>query len=83
MSKTLNPTLSERQAYPFAVGVRMEGQPETEYTHFTTMGGAHVWAHLFETRDNTVTRWVAITEPEYLSTAVVPGWRQVTYFNLP
>lgn len=78
MGNTLNADLETRRAYPYAVGVRLAGEHETTYLHFASVGAADLHAYLMDTPGNEVTRWVAITEPEYLMSTVVPGWRQVS-----
>lgn len=82
MATELNPELADRQEYPYAVGVRMPSDERTTFTHFNTKSSASLFADLMDTSDNHVTLWVAIVEPEYMRSAVVPGWRQVTAFYL-
>jgi len=82
MALALNPVLADRIEYPYAVGVRLAGDSLTNFTHFKSKGGAAAWASMFQTEGNEVTLWVALVEPEYLMSAVVPGWRQVTEFYL-
>ena len=81
-AKLADMTLAERIEYPFAIGVRMPSDPHTAVTRYRDMATAAMFADLATGGDNIVTRWVAVCEPEYLRTAVVWGWRQVTYFNL-
>lgn len=81
MSAKLLATLDERREYPFAVGVRLASATELNYTHFNSIEAADLFAFLCETDGSVVTRWVAITEPEYFFSTPVHGWRQVTYFN--
>lgn len=82
MAEQLNPLLEDRIAYPFAVGVQMPDEAKPIYTHFHGKVAASFFADMFRTEGNEVTCWVAITEPEYLMSAVVPGWRQVSWSYL-
>jgi hypothetical protein len=72
--------LSGRNAYPYALGVRSAGESAPTYLHFDTPQSAAWFASLCAST-TIVTRWVALVEPEYLSSAVVPGWRQVSWFS--
>lgn len=84
-SDCLPTDLGERQAHPFAVGVRMACENEPVFELFDDSLTASLYAVLVsECADDlgveSVTRHVALCEPEWLSTPVTWGWRQVTYF---
>lgn len=74
MSTGLNQTLAARQEWPYAVGVTMPGDTAPTFVHFSDKRAANLHAYVMDTEQNTVTRWVAILEPD------VTGWRQVTKF---
>ena len=80
MASTLPATLTERQAKPYAVGVRKEDESQPTYYLFRHKENASLFSDFEQEAGHTVTRWVALLEPEHMASAVVPGWRQVTYF---
>lgn len=67
-------TLAERIRHPFAVAY------DGEVVRFREVKAAWLYAHLL---DNGAQRFIAITEPEYLTDTPIHGWRQVSYFLLP
>ena len=74
--------LADRIAWPYAVGTRRANESRTTFTHFKSKRAAALFAQLMTSDDVHVTRWVAVTEPEYNAQAVTPGWRQVIDFNI-
>lgn len=82
MSTHLNPDLVERSIGPFAVSVRMPGEPRATYVHFADLGAAALYASLLDTPSNEVRRFVANLSTHILySAAVGVGWFEVGSFD--
>lgn len=77
MADALSTNPVQNDMFPYALGIRTGSKP-TEYLHFDTPQAAEEFAYLMN--GAVVTRFVAICEPEYVMTAVTPGWRQVIAF---
>lgn len=77
----LNPALTDREAYPYAVGVQMPGEDHPTYVHFASKPAADLYAGLMDSESNIVTRWVAVLDKNLIYCATL-GWREVTWFVL-
>lgn len=81
MSTHLNMHITDRAAFPFAVGVQTEDAPPV-YIHFQTASAAEFFAGCCGSPSNKVTRWVAVLDKWIVSSTLL-GWREVTAFSDP
>lgn len=82
MSKHLNPTITDRNLWPFAVSVQMPGEPAPTFVHFDHLGSAALYASLLDSPSNDVRRYVAnLSTPVLYSAAVGVGWFEVGTFD--
>jgi hypothetical protein len=82
MAHHLNAHLTDRRAFPFAVGVcDKAGQVAQVYVHFQTAAAAEFFASCVDGEDNTVLRYVAVLSPHIVASTTL-GWRSVDSFTL-